>query len=31
MIRVETIYKILKDSNIQWIAPSIIPEKGPEQ
>ena len=30
-ISVETINKILKDNDFQWIAPSIIPKNGPEQ
>ena len=30
-ISVGTIYKILKDNDFQWIAPSIIPKNGPEQ
>ena len=29
-INVGTIYKILKDNDFQWIAPSIIPKNGPE-
>ena len=30
-ISVGTIYKILKDNDFQWIAPSKIPKNGPEQ
>ena len=30
-ISVGTIYKILKNNDFQWIAPSIIPKNGPEQ
>ena len=29
-ISVGNIYKILKDNDFQWIAPSIIPKNGPE-